>query len=76
MSDELNQLSEENEELRDQLGLGPGHKVDLSPLRRRKRNEMESVKEEHKVLFKEVQYAHLYFNSMFCRFIKYNCTGL
>lgn len=54
LSDELNELSEENEALRDQLGLEAGHKVDLSPLRLRKRNEMEAIKEEQKSLTNEV----------------------
>ena len=54
LSDQLNRLSEENEALRDQLGLGAGEQVNLSPLRLRKRNELEALKEEHKLLENEV----------------------
>ena len=54
LSDQLNRLSEENEALRDQLGLGSEEQVNLSPLRLRKRNELEALKEEHKLLENEV----------------------
>ena len=54
LSDQLNRLSEENEALRDQLGLGAEEQVNLSPLRLRKRNELEALKEEHKLLENEV----------------------
>ena len=54
LSDQLNWLSEENEALRDQLCLGAEEQVNLSPLRLRKRNELEALKEEHKLLENEV----------------------
>ena len=54
LSDQLNRLSEENEALRDQLGLGAEEQVNLSPLRLKKRNELEALKEEHKLLENEV----------------------
>ena len=56
LSDRLNQLSEENEALREQLGLDPRQQVDLSPLRFRKKNEFEKLNQEYKLLSNEVNY--------------------
>ena len=54
LSDGLNQLSEENEALREQLGLDTRQQVDLSPLRLRKRSELNKLNQEYKVLSNEV----------------------
>ena len=55
----LNQLSEENEALRDQLGLQVGERVDLSPLRRRKQTELEQLRKDYKLMESEVNTHHL-----------------
>ena len=44
LSDQLNWLSEKNGALRDQLGLGAEEQGNLTPLRLRKRNELEALK--------------------------------
>ena len=56
LSNGLSQLSEENEALREQLGLDPRQQVDLSPLRFRKKNEFEKLNQEYKLLSNEVSY--------------------
>ena len=63
LENELNQLGEENEALRDQLGLGVGERVDLSPLRRRKQTELEQLRKDYKLIENEVRKACVY---VFC----------
>lgn len=64
LSNQLNRLSEENEALRNQLGLDMGQQVDLSPLRLQKRNKLEKLNEQLKLLANEV--PMLDFNPLYC----------
>ena len=51
---ELNQLAEENEALRDRVGVGEGEQVDVTPLRSRRAAELERLKETNRRLEREV----------------------
>ena len=51
---ELNQLAEENEALRDRVGVGEGEQVDVTPLRSRRAAEMERLRETNRRLEREV----------------------
>ena len=54
LENQLNQLGEENEALRDQLGLGGDESVDLSQLRLKRNVEMEQLRSMNRMLEKEV----------------------
>lgn len=43
LESELNQLAEENEALRDRVGVGEGEEVDVTPLRSKRAAEMERL---------------------------------
>ena len=51
---ELNQLAEENEALRDRVGVGEGEQVDVTPLRSRRAAELERLRETNRRLEREV----------------------
>ena len=51
---ELNHLSEENEVLRDRLGLEAQQSVDVSGVRARKLSELERLRRDNRMLEKEV----------------------
>ena len=51
---ELNQLAEENEALRDHVGVGEGEAVDVTPLRSRRAAELERLREINRRLEREV----------------------
>ena len=50
----LNQLSEQNEVLRSRLGLGPEEQVDLGEVREKRERERERMREENRLLQREV----------------------
>ena len=54
LENQLNQLSEENEVLRGQLGVGLEEEVDLSGLRQRKKAELEQLRTANRMLKREV----------------------
>ena len=51
---ELNQLAEENEALRDRVGVGEREQVDVTPLRSRRAAELERLRETNRRLEREV----------------------
>lgn len=54
LESELNQLAEENEALRDRVGVGKGEEVDVTPLRSKRAAEMERLRETNRRLEREV----------------------
>lgn len=54
LESELNQLAEENEALRDRVGVGEREEVDITPLRSRRAAEMERLRETNRRLEREV----------------------
>ena len=50
----LNQLSEQNEVLRTRLGLGPEEEVNVGEVRERRERERERMREENRLLQREV----------------------
>ena len=54
LESELNQLAEENEALRDRVGVGEGEEVDVTPLRSKRAAEMERLRETNRRLEREV----------------------
>ena len=54
LDNQLNEMSEQNEALRDQCGLGEGESVDVGPLRARRNLELEQLRKDKQALEQQV----------------------
>ena len=54
LENELNRFSEENEALRDRLGIGESEEVDVSQVREKRREQLLQLQKDSRMLEKEV----------------------